>query len=451
MNLNSVDPGWAWSAFEPSADVAWDRAAAAHLFRRVAFGASSRTLNEAVAKPPSEVVRQLVSGEKSSANEARDFETLADTVAASGNPEGLAAWWLHRMIHTSDPALEKLALFWHGHFATSGAKVREADLMLAQNRMIREHARGKFEPFVQAVSRDPAMLLYLDSATNRKVRPNENYAREVMELFCLGLDNYTEQDIQQTARAFTGSEVKNGKFKFNPTQHDTGAKSLFGQQGNFDGDDAVRIILAQPAAARFIANKLFRFYVCDEPAPRAELIEPLAAMLRENGFEIGPVVERIAGSRLFFSEHARGRKIRGPVDLALNLLKAVETTTNTKRLHADLAQLGQGVLYPPNVKGWDGGRAWLNSSTLLGRANLVRRLVDDSKDRFAGGSLAALVEKHADSPERAVDWLAEVLLAKPIGTEARKTLEDVAKTGSKDRGYANLVHAVGTLAEFQLG
>lgn len=140
MNLNSVDPNWAWSAFEPSADTPWNRAAAAHLFRRVAFGASSRRLDEAVVKPPSEVVRQLVRGEKASANEARDFETLADTVAASGNPEGLAAWWLHRMIHTSDPALEKLTLFWHGHFATSGAKVREADLMLAQNRMIRTHA-----------------------------------------------------------------------------------------------------------------------------------------------------------------------------------------------------------------------------------------------------------------------------------------------------------------------
>jgi uncharacterized protein (DUF1800 family) len=323
-------------------------------------------------------------------------------------------------------------------------------LMLAQNRMLRVHARGKFEQLVQAVSRDPAMLLYLDSATNRKVRPNENYAREVMELFCLGLDNYTEKDIQQTARAFTGWEVRNGKFKFNATHHDTGEKTILGQRGAFDGDEAVRIILAQPAAARFIALKLFRFYVCDEPAPRPELIEPLAGMLRENGFDIGPVVQRIAGSQLFFSQHVRGRKIRSPVDLAVNLLKGLETTTNAKRLHADLMQLGQGVLYPPNVKGWDGGRTWLNSSTLLGRANLVRRLVDDSKDRFAGGGLAELVEKHANKPEAAVDWLAELLLAKPIGEEARRMLVDVAKQAKGDARYRNLVHALGTTAEFQL-
>lgn len=451
MNLNTVDPAWAWSAFEPSGESPWNRAAAAHLFRRVGFGASSRELDEAVARPPDEVARQLVRGERASPSVARDFEALADTVAASNNPEGLAAWWLHRMLHTTDPALEKFTLFWHGHFATSAAKVREADLMLAQNRMFRTRACGPFEKLVQAVSRDPAMLLYLDSATNRKVRPNENYAREVMELFCLGLDNYTERDIQQTARAFTGWEVRNGKFKFNAFQHDTREKTIFGQRGNFDGDEAVRIILAQPAAARFIALKLFRFYVCDEPAPRPELVEPLATMLRENDFQIGPVVERIAGSQLFFSRLARGRKVRGPVDLAMNVLKALETTTNTKRLFSDLSALGQGVLYPPNVKGWDGGRAWLNSSTLLGRANLVRRLVDDSKDRFAGGDLAALVEKHANSPTQAVDWLAELLLAAPIGDEARNTLAEVAQNKDKPRGCANLVHALATLPEFQFG
>jgi uncharacterized protein (DUF1800 family) len=447
MNINSINPSWAWSRFEPTAESPWNRAAAAHLFRRIGFGANNKQLDSAVRRPAADVVGELVRGEKAIANESREFETLADTVVASGSAEGLSAWWLHRMLHTSDPALEKLTLFWHGHFATSAAKVREADLMLAQNRMFREHARGPFEKFVQGVSRDPAMLVYLDSATNRKVRPNENYAREVMELFCLGLDNYTERDIQETARAFTGWEVRSGKFKFNSFQHDTGEKTLFGQRGNFDGDEAVRIILKQPAAARFIALKLFRFYVGDEPAPRAELIEPLAVMLRENGFEIGPVIERIAGSQLFFSPLVRGRKIRGPVDLAMNLLKALETTTNAKRLHADLSLLGQGVLFPPNVKGWDGGRTWLNSSTLLGRANLVRRLVEDSQDRFAGGDLAAFVEAHAETPAKAVDWLTELLLAVPVDEPVRATLREIAK----DRGYAKLIHAIGTLPEFQLG
>ncbi len=451
MSINEVDPAWAWSAFEPTAQAPWDRAAAAHLFRRVGFGAGSRQLDDAAGEKPADVVRRLVRGEGADERAVKELDTLGDTVAATGNPEGLAAWWLHRMIHTTDAAMEKLTLFWHGHFATSGAKVDDARLMLAQHRMFRRQGRGRFAEMVQAVSRDPAMLLYLDSATNRKVRPNENYAREVMELFCLGLDNYTERDIQETARSFTGWEVRNGKFRFNSFQHDTGEKTIFGRRGNFDGDEAVGVILDQPAAARFIAGKLFRYYVADEPTPRAELIEPLAAMLRESGFEIGPVVERMAGSQLFFSPHARGRKIRSPVELAMNLIKGLETTTNTKRLADDLLQLGQGVFFPPNVKGWDGGRVWLNSSTLLGRANLVRRLVEDSKDRFAGGNLAALVENHAKSAEEAVDWLAGLLLAKPLSGETRGTLVEVAEHGDKSRGYANAVYAVGTLPEFQLG
>lgn len=451
MSFNDLDPAWAWSAYEPTAESPWDRAAAAHLFRRVGFGADSSALDEAVKGEPQAVVRRLVRGEDVDAAAAKELDALGDTVAASGDPEGLAAWWLHRMIHTTDPALENLTLFWHGHFATSGAKVRDAQLMLAQNRLFRQHARGPFESLVQAVSRDPAMLIYLDSTTNRRVHPNENYAREVMELFCLGLDNYTEQDIQQTARAFTGWEVRNGRFRFNAFQHDTGEKTLFGRRGNFDGDEAVRIILEQPAAARFVATKLFRYYVADEPAPRAELIEPLAAMLRENGFRIGPVVERIAGSRLFFSPQARARKVRAPVDLAMNLLKGLQTTTNTKRLAEDLLQLGQGVFFPPNVKGWDGGRTWLNSSTLIGRANLVRRLIEDAKDRFDGGSLAALVEQHADSPQRAVEWLASILLATPLTEQAQRALVDLANPGDKNRNYVNLVTAIGSLPEFQLG
>ncbi|MEX2188311.1 MAG: DUF1800 domain-containing protein [Pirellulales bacterium] len=451
MTFNELDPARAWSAFEPTATTPWDRAAAAHLFRRIGFGADSGQLDDAAAQKPADVVRRLVRGENADEAATKELDTLGDTVAASGNPEALAAWWLHRMIHTTDAALEKLTLFWHGHFATSGAKVRDSRLMLAQNRMFRQHARGRFAEMVQAVSRDPAMLLYLDSATNRKVHPNENYAREVMELFCLGLDNYTERDIQETARAFTGWEVRSGRFRFNSFQHDTGEKTLFGQRGNYDGDAAIAIILDQPAAARFIAGKLFRYYIADEPAPRAELIEPIAEMLRENGFEIGPVVERMAGSELFFSPHARGRKIRSPVELAIDLLKGLETTTNTKRLAEDLLQLGQGVFFPPNVKGWDGGRSWLNSSTLLGRANLARRLVEDSKDRFADGSLAALVEKHANSPEKAVDWLAGILLAKPLADESRKTLVEVAARGDRSDAYKNLVAAVGTLPEFQLG
>ena len=456
-DLTKLDPAWAWATYEPDAARPWSRALAAHLYRRAGFGATPAELDEALKAGAVATVDRLCNPPESPAAEQFDqsVESLAQRTAAGGNPQSLPAWWLYRMQGTGDPLLEKLTLFWHGHFATSAAKVEKPRMMLAQNEMLRGHARGKFAAMVRAVSRDPAMLVYLDSTSNRRIRPNENYARELLELFCLGVGNYSERDIKEVARAFTGWEVRADQFAFNHIQHDTGTKSFLGRSGNFDGDEAVGVILEQPAAATFIARKLIRFFAFDEPAAPDALVEPLAGELRKNDFEIAPAVRRLLGSNLFFSEHAVGRKVRSPVELCVGMLRALDATTNLVKAAQGLAELGQALFFPPNVKGWDGGRAWINSSTLLGRANFVSRLLTAGETRFHRGGLGPLLESAgATTPGRTVDWLLETLVAVPVPGEARATLVDLASAGSgtaaRDRRISEVIRAISTLPEFQL-
>jgi uncharacterized protein (DUF1800 family) len=452
LDLNHVDPDWAWRPYQPTAERPWNRAAAAHLFRRAGFAASSKTLDEAVSASPGDVVRSLIEAPPEADQFRRQIDDLAATVLAGGDPHNLAAVWCYRLLGTPDPLREKMTLFWHGHFATSAEKVDKADLMHRQNELLRQHALGDFGRLVQNVSRDPAMLIYLDSATNRKSRPNENYARELMELFCLGEGNYTERDVQELARCFTGWEIRRGKFHFNRYQHDDGEKTILGKTGDFGGEVAVEIILRQPSAPRFIAGKLFRWFICDEPAPPPALVEPLAKVFRDSDLDIAVLVEHILRSELFFSEAAVGRKVRSPVELAVGLLRALEGSTNAYDLARGLRDLGQGLFYPPNVKGWDGGRAWINSSTLLARANFVQQLLRDEKTRFGGGSLVELVsESDVHGPRQQVAWLAELLLARPLSAAAEERLVEVAgEGGAPERRLRSLLYALASTPEFQL-
>ena len=449
-----IDPTWAWRPFAASRGRPWNRALAAHLLRRAGFGGSSRELADVVKQDPQEVVARIVSGSDIRDEFQRESDAFAETVLASGDSQQLSAWWAYTLLSAPHPLLEKSTLFWHGHFATSAEKVDDAEAMYNQNRLLRRHALGDFSALVHEISRDPAMLIYLDSITNRKGHPNENYARELMELFCLGEGNYTERDVQQLARCFTGWEIRRKRFRFNRYQHDFAEKELFGKSGNFPEGAAVDLVLAQPAAPRFIVAKLVRFFVFDEPAPTASLVDPLALELVEHNWDIGHVVHRILGSNLFFSEHAVGRKVRSPVDLVVGLLRTLQASTNSYQLADELRQLGQGLFYPPNVKGWDGGRTWINSSTLLGRANGVGRLIRDEKTRFDGGDLAEYFDRlGVRTPEAIVDLLVELTLAVPVPRDARGRLIELASKGQGDRNerIAETVHAMSTLPEFQLG
>ncbi len=450
--LATLQPTQAWLPFEPTATQRFDRRAAAHLYRRAGFSATFSELDQAVERGPQATIQRLLAGETGSAPFTDGMNRFATSVIGRDSPEALASWWLYRMRHTPAPLLEKTTLFWHGHFATSAAKVTEAKLMLRQNDLLREQAFGDFAALVKAIGRDPAMLLYLDSSTNRKNRPNENFAREVLELFCLGPGNYTEHDIQQLARCYTGWEIQHDEFKFNSFQHDTGDKNCFGKTGNWDGDTALPIILNQPAAATFICTKLVRFFVADEAYQSAEYIEPLARQFRASGFQIKPLLETILSSRLFFSPDVRGAKVRSPVELAVGFLRCFDAGANLQNLVESLRGLGQLPLYPPNVKGWNGGRQWINASTILARANLMRKMIQDASGRFGGTSLVEWLKHHdLNNGKDAVAGLSDLLL--PVAPPAEVGEQIAAEfdvTKDREAAVQQALHTLCTLPEYQL-
>ena len=287
----------------------------------------------------------------------------------------IRTWWVAEMLSTPSPLTEKMTLFWHNHFATSQQKVRSASLMYRQNVMLRNYAVGNFGAMLREVSKDPAMLIYLDGAQNRKGAPNENFAREVMELFTLGEGRYTEQDIKEVARAFTGWSIDAdaGEFRFRRAAHDDGGKTVFGQSGKFNGDDIVTLLLQQPATGEFIVSKLWREFV--SPEPDAAQVAQLASKWRAANYEMKPLLRAMFLSEPFWSYANRGVLVKSPVDLVVGSLRQFRFAVEDPAPFAViLRQLGQDLFAPPNVKGWPVGDAWLNTTTLLARKGFLNRL-----------------------------------------------------------------------------
>jgi len=305
------------------------------------------------------------------------------------NIQFVRAWWIERMIRTERPLEEKMALFWHGHFASGYRTVRSTKQMLAQNELFRSHATGNFAELVLRIARDPAMLRYLDGNRNIKGKPNENFARELLELFTIGIGNYSETDIKEAARAFTGwsfNRERYGKqrkgrrqvqpgFVFRRYQHDYGQKTFMGQTGNHNGQDVIDIIMAQPATARFIVTKLCKFFMIDQPDPA--LVAELAETFRSQRYEIKPVLRQLFSAAAFYTPRVMGSQIKSPTQLLVGTARLLGVPSQSIRYHAlrTLPRLGQNLFEPPNVKGWDGGRAWVNAATLLIRYNLTRDIL----------------------------------------------------------------------------
>jgi len=446
-NLTDINPIDAWEPFEPSPERPWNNRLAAHLLRRSGFGGTVKQIIAAQKAGPEKAVDLLLGQIDDDAIES-DMSSAARLVTGGSDATQLASWWLLRMIKTPCPFLEKMTLFWHGHFATGAEKVMNSRAMLRQNQLIRKHALGKFEPFVRDMSSNVAMLIYLDSEENRKTRPNENYARELLELFCLGTGNYTEKDIKEIARCFTGWEIRRGKFHFNQRQHDSKSKSFFGTEGNIDGNDAIKIILKQDAAPKFIARKLIRHFLFDDAEISNKLLAPVASQLRETGFDIRSTMKMILSSNLFYSALSIGRKIKSPVELSIGFLRFFEATTNVSVLGQRLAELGQRPLYPPNVKGWPGGRSWINASTILARSNLISEILNSGKTKFKAGSLNAWADSNsALNPNESLEWAEEFMLATPISNETRKALAEIVKS---NRNPNKSIAMLAALPEFQL-
>ena len=287
----------------------------------------------------------------------------------------VAQWWAERMLTTPRPLEEKMTLFWHGHFATEELKNDDYRLMLQQNMTLRQLATSDMSSLLIAMSKDPAMLLYLDNRLNVKGHANENYAREILELFSLGIGNYTENDIKEAARAFTGWRNQGLTFIDDRAQHDEGMKTVFGQTGNWDGEDVVDLILQQEAAGEFIAGKIYRFFVREEISD--QMLDELADRLRDDNYALKPFLRALFLSQDFYSEPSLGTQIKSPVQFLVSTYRklGLEKIPGTPYFPAATNLLGQALGNPPNVKGWDGGRAWLNPSTILLRNNLIGHLL----------------------------------------------------------------------------
>ena len=280
-------------------------------------------------------------------------------------------WWAERMLDTNRPLEEKMALFWHGHFATAESKVRDYRKMVLQIDTFERHATGNFGDLLIAVAQDPAMLYYLDAGVNVKGASNENFAREVMELFTMGVGNYTEPDIREAARAFTGWNFENLDFVVHPALHDDGPKTFLGRTGNFDGVDVLRIILEQPVTAEYIAAKIYRFFVRDELSPALQ--RELGAILRDHDYELRPLLSTMFRSRDFYSEASYGAHIKGPVEHVVTLLKhlGAEDVPGVPDFNRTSTALGQHLLNPPSVAGWAQGRAWITPALIQERGNVA--------------------------------------------------------------------------------
>ena len=265
--------------------------------------------------------------------------------------DDLRRWWIYRMAFTKRPLEEKLTLFWHGHFATSVRKVELPYRMYTQNNVMRNLGLGNFHDLLLAMTKDPAMIVWLDNQQNKKGQPNENYAREVMELFSLGIGHYSERDIKESARAFTGWQTHQDGFFFNASQHDYGDKTFLGQTGKFNGDDIIDIIVQQPAVGKFLAQKLCKFFVADEPTQA--IVTDVAKAYKPNGDNIKEMLRVLFLHDDFQSSYLK--KIKSPVEFVIGSLKSLEVTQLDSDVASQIGRMGQSLFDPPNVKGWDGG------------------------------------------------------------------------------------------------
>lgn len=301
----------------------------------------------------------------------------------------LGYWWANRMLQTTHPVEQKMALLWHGHYATHENKVRDYRKMLQQIEMFERGATGNLRELTIAVAQNPAMLYFLDAQFNVKGAPNENFAREVMELFTMGVGNYSEKDVREGARAFTGWYFDNLSFKVNPDKHDAGPKTFLGRTGNFDGVEALTIIFEQPVTAEYLAAKIYRFLVRDELSPA--LRTKLGAVLRQHDFQVKPLLTTIFSSKDFYSPASYGGHIKGPVEHMVSMMKhlGVETMPGVPDFNQSTIAMGQHLLNPPSVAGWAGGKSWITPGLLIARGNVARDVLLPDMTGFTDWNFSA--------------------------------------------------------------
>ncbi len=471
-----------------------DVALMAHLLRRAGFGATPDELDRFMEMGYEAAVEGLL-------NPASDCEMPEDLIrryhvdqSDLRNGGAAAAHWVYRMVNTDAVLREKMCLFWHRIFATASTKLIQARMVVNQVEMFRQYGMGSFRDILARLSRDPAMLMWLDNQDNHKDSINENYGREILELFSMGVGNYTEDDIKECARAFTGWRVVNPdymsikmrnntarpygyiawQFEYDDDDHDHEEKRFLGEVGDFNGEDVVDIICRQPATARFIARHLYHFFVADElPVPQwphfgprdPEAIEIMAQAYFDSGFQISAMLRAMFNSDFFKSEASRFARIKSPAEMVVGTMRLAGPidlpSTDTYAAAGACAAMGQGLLAPPSVEGWQGGSEWINTGAYVQRVNFASRVLNDPNKP----GIRAIIDRMADgaygmalSPQRLVDACLDALGPLPVLDSTRDGLIEYAEkwgdttlpSEEGDRRAVTLIQLIVTTQEYQM-
>ena len=461
----------------------------AHLMRRAGFGATRDELEAALAKGYEATVEELLhpgDPEDLPQDVIRRYHTEQAELRLS---DGAAANWMYRMITTKNPLEEKLSLFWHSLFATGYVKLNQANALLNQIEMFRKYGLGNYATLLVELSKDPAMIIWLDNNDNHKEAINENYGRELLELFSMGIGNYSEEDIKECARAFTGWTLGNAEymstrasrdsiwpysrinwhFQYRDYDHDDGEKTFLGETGNFNGQDIVDIIAKQEATARFVSTRMFQYFAADEVNEDGEkVIEEMIKSYFDSGYEMRSVLRTLFNSEYFKSENARWARVKGPVELVIGAVRLAgsyrEPTPGIEQVARQAVYMGQGLLQPPSVEGWHEGIEWVDSGALVERVNFVahefanvqnpgvRRIIERlANDNGGSFTPEALVEKCLDliGPVEVSDATRTALLeyAEHLG---EISLKDHQEGDDAEKGVAGLLSLAAATKEFQL-
>ena len=461
----------------------------AHLMRRAGFGASRDELERRVEQGYEAAVEEML--------DTSDASSMPDDLIRRYHVEqselrdlaGSAAYWMYRMISTDKPLEEKMALFWHGLFATGYTKLNQARSQLNQVEMFRRNGLGRFDEMLLEISRDPAMLVWLDNQDNHGDAINENYGRELLELFSMGIGNYTEDDIKECARAFTGWTLGNAEymavraqkdsiwpygriawhFDYRDEDHDEGEKTFLGETGNFDGEDIIQIIAKQDATAEFICTRLFQFFAADEVTDEGRpVIDAMKETYFESDYEIKNVLRTLFNSEYFKSNEARFARVKGPVELVVGAIRMAGSyqtpTLGIEKVSNNMLYMGQGLLQPPTVEGWHEGVEWIDSGSLVERVNFAAKELSDT----GSPGVRAIIDRLAEtsegvlSPAEFADGCVDLLGPIAVGEDTRSVLVDyAARQGNLDlrerqpgdeseKRVGNMLRLIAATREYQL-
>lgn len=429
-----------------------DRQKIHHIVRRMAFGATPEELAHYREIGPEATISELLNYDAID-DELPDGAELLD-LTEPGAAAPVRQWWFQRIVESRRPFEERMVLYWHGLLTSDIIKVRVPALLKQQNDFFRENALASWEAILKGIYKDPAMLRYLDNGQNRVGAPNENYAREQMELFTLGLGNYTESDVRESARALTGWVVdrRSGKAHFVPRFHDSGEKTFLGKTGNFDGDDIVDIILEQPEASWFIARRTMEEFV--SPSPPPDYVERVQQRFVDEGMTIRALMTAIFTDPAFLAPENYWATIKSPVDFVAGIARTFKLPGNLRGLSEAAALMGQALFVPPNVAGWPGGTSWMSSGSWFYRLNFVNFIIN----AIATSEVAQTFVQDGTTAETLVDRLIDLLLAGDVNGEQRNLIVDYLSQPGSGRQIGDLseerlrgaIYLVLALPEYQL-